>query len=102
MIFTKSAMQHPDLSAIFAYRRTKQIFLYESSNYDHLLETKVEIRGAKWFLYIIMALYPSISIATWLKGGGVKALVSGQLKINCFCGFPYNLERMQFFVTFFQ
>ena len=36
--------------------------MYESSNSDHLPETILDIRDAKWFIYIRMPLYPSISI----------------------------------------
>ena len=40
----------------------KQIFVYESSKCDHLSETIVDIRDAKWFIYIRIPLYPLISI----------------------------------------
>ena len=33
-----------------------------SSKYDHLSETIVDIRDAKWFIHIRLPLYPSISI----------------------------------------
>ena len=43
------------------YQKT---FVYESSNSDHLPETILDIRDAKWFIYIRMPLYTSISIVS--------------------------------------
>ena len=41
----------------------QKIFVYESSNSNHLPETILNIRDAKWFIYFWMPLYPSISIS---------------------------------------
>ena len=61
MIFTKSTMSlcHPCVQTY------EKIFVYESSNYDLFVETEVDIGDAKWFIYIRMPLYPSISKYTY-------------------------------------
>ena len=56
-------------------------YFYESSNSDHLSETILDIRDAKWFIYIRMPLYPSISIIWYNLGSRHRNLTDGPLVV---------------------
>ena len=61
------------------------IFVYKSSNSDHFSETILDIRDAKWYIYIQMPLYSSmgkmnnfVKFSSWRRvlfvGSAIKSL----------------------------